>query len=39
MSDWLVGTGFGMAALLPYLQQLIHSCQTRKVYTRRIRVI
>ena len=35
----LVGTGFGMAALLPYLQQLIHGYQTRKVCTRRIRVI
>ena len=35
----LVGTGFGMAALLPYLQELIHGYQTRKVCTRRIRVI
>ena len=35
----LVGTGFGMAALLPYLQRLIHGYQTRKVCTRRIRVI
>ena len=32
-------TGFGMAALLPYLSQLIHGYQTRKIYTRRIRVI
>lgn len=35
----LVATGFGMAALLPYLQQLIHGYQTRKVCTRGIRVI
>lgn len=35
----LVATDFGMAALLPYLQQLIHGYQTRKVCTRRIRVI
>lgn len=35
----LVATGFGMAALLPYLQQMIHGYQTRKVRTRRIRVI
>ena len=35
----LVGTEFGMAALLPYLQQLIHGYQIRRVCTRRIRVI
>ena len=35
----LVGIGFGMAALLPYLQRLIYGYQTRKVCTRRIRVI
>lgn len=35
----LIGTGFEMTALLPYLQELIHDYQTRKVCTRRIRVI
>lgn len=35
----MIVIGFGMAALLPYLSQMIHRYQTRKIYTRRIRVI
>lgn len=38
-SVFMVATGFGMAALLPYLQQLISGYQTRKVCTRQIRLI
>lgn len=38
-SIFMVATGFGMAALLPYLQQLIRGYQTRKVCTRQIRLI
>ncbi len=35
----MVATGFGMAVLLPYLKQLIHGYQSRKVCTRQIRAI
>ena len=35
----MIASGFGMAALLPYLKQLIHGYQTRKACTRQIRVI
>lgn len=35
----MIVTGFGMTALLPYLSQLIHGYQNRKIYTRRVRVI
>jgi NAD(P)H-flavin reductase len=38
-SVFMVATGFGMAALLSYLQQLISGYQTRKVCTRQIRLI
>ncbi|MCJ1473145.1 hypothetical protein MMC13_001796 [Lambiella insularis] len=35
----MIASGFGMAALLPYLKQLIHGYRTRKTCTRQIRVI
>jgi len=35
----MIASGFGMAAQLPCLKQLIHGYQTRKVVTHRIRVI
>jgi hypothetical protein len=38
-SVFMIATGFGMAALFPYLKKLIHCYQTRKVCTRQIRVI
>ena len=34
----MIASGFGMAALLPCLKQSIHGYQTRKPYTRQIRV-
>jgi len=35
----MVATGYGMAALLPYLKKLIHGYHTRKACTRQVRVI
>ncbi len=35
----MVATGFGVAAQLPYLKQLLHECNTRKARSRRIHLV
>jgi NAD(P)H-flavin reductase len=35
----MIASGFGIVALLPYMKQLIHQYNTRKIRTRRIRLV